>query len=108
MMKWQREDNVISFEPISNCDWVEKANDIVVAKYSFIHFSDANRKLILYDPVQKNYVAINNEAYMLGKNLDSMNVYYNGGWVNRWPKESYFIKAKNCSLISKNNGEYLT
>ena len=104
-VKWQSGDGLISFEPISNCNWIEKDNDLVLSKYSFVSFTNSDQTLILYDPIKKSFVIINNEGYLFGRNYDSMILLDNGGWINPKELKSFLIKSKNCpvneEIISK-------
>ena len=98
-VKWQSDDGLISFEPISNCNWIEKDNDLVLSKYSFVSYSNSDQTLILYDPIKKSFVIINNEGYLFGRNYDSMILLDNGGWVNnREEIDNFMDKTKGCPV----------
>ncbi len=103
MIKWQTDDTKISFEPISNCDWVQKANDATLRKLNFVNFSNLNRTLTLFDSIKNDYYTINIESFMFGKNLNSMAFIDNGGWINRNPNENLFNNSKSCQFTKKIN-----
>ncbi len=70
LLKWQSNDQIISFEPISNCDWIKMINGLVVEKYSFVSFNpNSNQTLILFDSIDKSFVTLDKNVYMFGKNL---------------------------------------
>ena len=103
MIKWQTDDTKISFEPISFCDWVQKANDAILRTLNFVNFSNLNRTLTLFDSIKNDYYTINIESYMFGKNLNSMAFIDNGGWINRNPNENLFNNSKSCQFTQKIN-----
>ena len=103
MIKWQSEDNIISFEPISNCDWVQKANDVTLRKLNYVNFSNLNRALTLFDSTKNDYFTINNEGYMFGKKLNSLTFMESGGWINRNPNEKLFNNSNVCQFSGKIN-----
>ena len=99
MITWQSDDSSTTFEPISKCNWVEKINGVVSAKYSFVSFSNLDHTLILYDQKKKSFVILNDESYKFGRNYDSMILLDNGGWKDT--KEllrTFFNKANNCQV----------
>lgn len=99
-IKWQTDDRIHTFEPISQCNWIEKANDVIIANLSFVRFTNLNQTLILNDPIKKIYVVINKTGYLQGKNLSSVNFVSNGRWISSIPVEIYFDKTKTCQPIS--------
>ena len=101
MIKWQSESKILTFEPVSTCNWLEKLSNIFSTNFSFVSFANSNQTLTLFDPIKKSYAILNNEGYLYGRNIDSMILLETGKWVDNPPKQSNFDDAVQTCQFSE-------